>query len=1133
MLSTGPLITEFMASNATTLSDGDGNYSDWIEIYNPTEEPIELDGWHLADDADNLDKWTFPAITLDPGEYLVVFASGQDSETYIDPAGNLHTDFQLSATGDYLAITDPDNSIVHAYAPQFPQQLTDVSYGLVTETEIDLLVAEGATVQWIVPNDGTAGTAWASVGFDDSTWNTGTSGLGLDTGVAEQTPYSGAVLAEDPIGYWRLDEASGTQAVNIGTLGIAAEGLYVGGPDLTADGPQPPLFDGFEDGNTAAGFDGVNDAVVTGLPILSNLPAFTLMGWIRPGSIASSRIGLFGQNDAIEFGFIYPSTIEVWTPGGGSVQATYPFPVNEWHHVAAVGNGSNISIYFDGQHAASGDWSTNNYGSSSYGFNIGGNGIFDGAGNHFTGPIDEVAVWDRALSGTAIQEIFDASTLGGGQTQVDFTPAIATDVQAAMGGTQATLYVRIPFQYTEVDGLDQLLLNVKYDDGFVAYLNGMEIARRNAPALPAWNSTATAQRSDANAVLFEMIDVTDSSGFLQNGLNILAIHGLNLTADNPDFLIVPELEAITTTSVSLTPKYFTSPTPGAPNMPGTEDLGPIIWQVDQPEIQPGDEDDIVVTAHVREAFDPVATVTLVFRVMYEAEIPLTMLDDGSGADLVASDGIYTAVIPSAVSDPGEMVRWYVTADDTSGNSSRAPLFPDNVGRKQSPEYFGTVVADPSVATDIAFFQWFLEPGTEYAAQSLTGTRTSVFYLGEFYDNAFVRNRGGSTQSAPKKSFKFEFNTGHHFLFDPQYPRVEEFNLNTTYSDKAYLRQSLAFETYALVGNPSSLSFPMRVHRNNDFYGVFAFIEQPDEDLLERSGLDPDGALYKMFNQFTSGVDGVEKKTRLYEDNSDLVSFVQNVNSLFGQDLTNYLFDNVNIPMVLNYQVGTVLTHQNDHPHKNHYLYRDSNGTGEWLFIPWDHDLTFGSNWVGTSFSDEIYADNDSVLGKPSNIRPSHPFIGAEDYREWNDHWNRLIDALLNDSTVREMYLRRLRTEMDALLGETADTGYLKDRINEMAAQLAPDVADDMAAWIPSGWTWGSNQSFQEAMDVIIDDYLVRRREHLYVNHAVNAQGDPIDPDAVDFNGVSILNAGIPAAQVGNPAIQFGVIEFNPSSGNQD
>ena len=78
VFSTTPLITEFMASNGGTIKDGDGNSSDWIEIWNPTAETINLAGWHLTDNANNLDKWTFPNLPqaiLDPGERLLVFAS--------------------------------------------------------------------------------------------------------------------------------------------------------------------------------------------------------------------------------------------------------------------------------------------------------------------------------------------------------------------------------------------------------------------------------------------------------------------------------------------------------------------------------------------------------------------------------------------------------------------------------------------------------------------------------------------------------------------------------------------------------------------------------------------------------------------------------------------------------------------------------------------------------------------------------------------------------------------------------------------------------------------------------------------------------------------------------------------------
>ena len=74
----GPIITEFLASNDKGLLDKDHESSDWIEINNPTGRAIDLDGWYLSDDINDLEKWEFPSVVLPPGGYLVVFASGRD-----------------------------------------------------------------------------------------------------------------------------------------------------------------------------------------------------------------------------------------------------------------------------------------------------------------------------------------------------------------------------------------------------------------------------------------------------------------------------------------------------------------------------------------------------------------------------------------------------------------------------------------------------------------------------------------------------------------------------------------------------------------------------------------------------------------------------------------------------------------------------------------------------------------------------------------------------------------------------------------------------------------------------------------------------------------------------------------------
>lgn len=122
-----PVISEIMASNATTATDEDGAYSDWVEIYNPDALPVDLTGWYLTDSATNKTKWQFPSVTLAPGAYLMVWASNKDRR---EASGPLHTNFALSAGGEYLGLIQPDGeTIACEFAPAFPAQSNDISYG--------------------------------------------------------------------------------------------------------------------------------------------------------------------------------------------------------------------------------------------------------------------------------------------------------------------------------------------------------------------------------------------------------------------------------------------------------------------------------------------------------------------------------------------------------------------------------------------------------------------------------------------------------------------------------------------------------------------------------------------------------------------------------------------------------------------------------------------------------------------------------------------------------------------------------------------------------------------------------------------------------------------------------------------
>jgi hypothetical protein len=118
------------------------------------------------------------------------------------------------------------------------------------------------------------------------------------------------------------------------------------------------------------------------------------------------------------------------------------------------------------------------------------------------------------------------------------------DVGAQMYQINTSCYVRIPFRVAvDLKSIIELILKVRYDDGFIAYLNGVELARRNFTGTPAWNSNASASHSDSEAVVFENIDISEFINNLKSGDNILAIQGMNRSLTSSDMLISAELDA--------------------------------------------------------------------------------------------------------------------------------------------------------------------------------------------------------------------------------------------------------------------------------------------------------------------------------------------------------------------------------------------------------------------------------------------------------------------------------------------------------------------------------------------------------------------------------------------------------------
>lgn len=114
-------LNEFMARNASTIADENGEYDDWVELYNTTDEPIDLEGYYLTDDPEEYDKWQFPPVTILPHGFLLIWCDEDSSQ------GALHASLKLSGSGETLMISSDEGSMIDQYT--YFEQNDDISEG--------------------------------------------------------------------------------------------------------------------------------------------------------------------------------------------------------------------------------------------------------------------------------------------------------------------------------------------------------------------------------------------------------------------------------------------------------------------------------------------------------------------------------------------------------------------------------------------------------------------------------------------------------------------------------------------------------------------------------------------------------------------------------------------------------------------------------------------------------------------------------------------------------------------------------------------------------------------------------------------------------------------------------------------
>lgn len=540
--------------------------------------------------------------------------------------------------------------------------------------------------------------------------------------------------------------------------------------------------------------------------------------------------------------------------------------------------------------------------------------------------------------------------------------------------------------------------------------------------------------------------------------------------------------------------FFDSPTPGGANSSGTT-AGPVIGSVTRDPAQPV-VGDLLVTALLREVNAPVESVTLFYRRMFAVETSLAMRDDGVAPDVWADDGIYTAMIPGAEIVPGEMTRWRFEAVDTEGSTTLEPPYPDPTN---SPRYWGTVGSDPSIVTNLTTLHWFIQNPSLAENAYPSGNRGApgaLFYLGQFYDNVGFKRHGQSSGGFPKKSFNIDFNKGHHFQWSEDARRVSDIDLLTNWADKSKVRHVLSYEIMRGAGVNAHFAYTVRVEQNGDFYSTADFVEDADENYLERAGLNKDGALYKVYsntlnkdagdNAFT----GFEKKTRKDEaSRAELQALIDGLD-LTGSALTNYQFDHLDLPKIINMLAANSIIRNIDMHRKNWYIYQDTGKSNEWAILPWDLDLSFGRYWRQPQryFSNELESNGFIQTG------------GAI----------RLVSQIFANPDTREMFYRRLRTLSDQFLQDPStpvEERYIERRLDELLALIddpshaKSDAQRDFEKW--GSWVHGGGgvqvpytdpdpdvESMSEGVARLRNEYLPARRSFVY-NTQIEGKGGNI------------------------------------------
>ncbi len=897
------VISEFMAANNSGLRDADGDLSDWIEIYNPDRAPASLAGWYLTDDPLDLTKWRFPDVIVPGQGFVIGFASGKDRK---DPQGELHMNFNLDRDGEYLALIRPDGvTKATEFAPTYPRQLSDVSYGISMVTLTTQFVTSNATARIIFPTGAELGLTWTQPVFNDSGWTPVTLGVGYDRPLPGQT--NQAVEPEDVTKPGDVVEPTSNNSPGNETSENAID---------NTSATKYLNFDKLNAGFTVTPSAG--DTVVTGLRFTSANDA--------PERDPTSFI-LSGSRDGINFNEITRGSIPDFTARFFTVEVAF----------------TNREAYL-----------------------------------HYRLLFPTVR---NAAAANSVQ-ISEVELLGYvGAPPPVFLSLINTDIEAQMFARRTSVYLRIPFILQTNQPFDALALWAYYDDGFVAFLNGVEVVRTNAPQLLAWNSAAPLDRSRTNVLREQRFDLSGFTNLMVPGTNVIAVQALNDSTNSSDFLIRLRLENTHATFGAT--GYMTGPSPGTQN--STADLGLVAdptfdhergfysapVQVSLACASEGASIRYTTNGSVpslTNGFSYAGPITIAGTTALRAA---AFRDGWRSSQVITHTYLFLSDIvrqdQSNTLAAGFPAMWDTQSADY-GLDPRVVGTNDTFGGKYRNSLSNDLRSLPTMSIVMDVNDMFgaagiySHPNNRGDAWEKVGSLELIYPGGQtgFQANAGFRIQGGAFRRFDltlKKSFRVifreEFGVGRlHFpLFGPD--ATEEFDnfiLRANSNDAwpyngggaTYVRDAFAIESGRAMGMVVSHAYYVHLYINGRYWGLYNPIERPDNvfSASYHGGNDED---WDAINQDSAPAGNYDAWNRLmatmtpdWSDNA-IYQKVQG-NNPDGTRNPSYEVlldvDNMIDYMILNFYIGN-----SDWPGRNYWVGRDRTNDFGFQFYPWDSETS--------------------------------------------------------------------------------------------------------------------------------------------------------------------------------------------------